>query len=1270
MNTLNIISFNANGLQAEVRRQRTLMWATHQRVDILMLQETHSTPNEESDWRHDWKGEIYLSHGTSNSRGVGILVAAHVNFNLLKEYTDTERRVVIIEIEINERKLTLCSSYGYNEDKPDFFQSVIDNLDLFDYESLIWGGDHNVVLNLLLDKKGGRFQTHEKCKNLLIAWKDEHEVDDVWRVQHPNALKFTWRSSKKPIVQSRLDFFLTSQNITTRVLKSNILPGFSSDHAAPQIMVDVKKPNSGKGFWKLNVSLLDNPEYCDTIIKCIEEVKKENPDTDGPLLWDTVKCKIRGASVKFSARVKRDRVNKLKTLENLLIKANDNLDLYPDNLFPDVYKVMKCKIATINQEIYDFIAIQTKGHIIRSRTTYYEEGEKNSKYFLGLEKRRGDSKSIKHLTKDDGTCTTDPIEILEEERKFYVNLYKSSRNDFSDPNITKGIFLEDLVIPQVPEEAKEALSAKFSEKDISQAIRLSPENKSPGTDGLGIEFYKKFWPHIKTLVCNSIDTSMQTGSMSISQKQGIISLIPKPGKDVSYLKNWRPISLLNQDYKLIARILAERCKQHLNDLISSDQNGFVPGRFIGLNIHRILNLIDLCEKNQINGLLLNIDFEKAFDCVEWDFIYTALKVFGFPEQYINYVKTLYNDISSCVINNGKFTKFFHLQRGVRQGCPLSTYLFVLGAEVLSLYIKQKGDIEGIKINGYNYLISQFADDTSLAIIGSELNLQKCFKVLNTFEEVSGLKVNVSKTEAMGLGTCSNPIKSSLNIKWVEDYTRVLGINVSRSKSTLISENYKTIISRLESRLKGWGKRRLSLLGKINILKCLGISQLVFLFTMLPTPGIDIIKTLETVLFNFIWNNGTERIKRCTLTCPLDLGGVNMVDIRLLKKSINISWIPRLVKKYNTWSSRIMLDVNIEPNEGNLRYIFRANLHSKDLTYWFKLSQDNPWLEILTDWCNYNYVIQNRAYLKNLVLDQTIWFNSHLRIGRRPVYYKTWYDKGLRYIADIVSGIRWKTIKEIESDFGFSPKLLDYLGILSSIPNQWRTIIRTQNDPYTKWEEPTNIDRLCELDKVSKTVYSELAYTAGEPPSERWHKWVKELNLDVSEFDWLDSIARIPRCTTSTRLQSLGYRFMIRDVLTNNRLIHMGKSDTKNCYICKLEIETISHLYWECPNNKRLWERLKQFINGELGIKINLGPMELLMGILENASDESPPDIINLLSLILKNYIHSCKCNNKLPTEDGLFKCITNTQSTELFIAQKKGRKALNNHNRKWLVLDI
>ena len=237
-------------------------------------------------------------------------------------------------------------------------------------------------------------------------------------------------------------------------------------------------------------------------------------------------------------------------------------------------------------------------------------------------------------------------------------------------------------------------------------------------------------------------------------------------------------------------------------------------------------------------MLLNIDFEKAFDSIEWDFVMTALKTFGFPPRYISYIETLYNDISSCVINNGNFTEFFKLYRGVRQGCPLSPYLFVISAEILSLYIKEKSLIEGILYNNHNFIVSQFADDTSLAVKGTEENVKNLFSILSDFEEVSGLKVNVNKTEALMLGPLNKSLCKNLKINWVEKSTRVLGIHITKDAKSLIDINYDGLIERIAARLQNWKRRNLSLLGRINIIKCLGISQVIFLFSTLGSPGTE------------------------------------------------------------------------------------------------------------------------------------------------------------------------------------------------------------------------------------------------------------------------------------------------------------------------------------------------------------------------------------------------------------------------------------------------
>ena len=193
-------------------------------------------------------------------------------------------------------------------------------------------------------------------------------------------------------------------------------------------------------------------------------------------------------------------------------------------------------------------------------------------------------------------------------------------------------------------------------------------------------------------------------------------MIPKPNKDLEHIKNWRPITLLNQDYKYLAKCLADRCKDIIPRIVSTDQAGFVNGRYIGTNIIRTQNLIDYCTKNKINGCLVNIDFEKAFDSIEWKFIWKALEYFNFPSKFIKWIGALYSGIETCVINNGHLSTFFNPERGVRQGCPLSPTLFVVAIELLAIYMKTVPDITGIKSRAQNdYLISQFADDIIISI---------------------------------------------------------------------------------------------------------------------------------------------------------------------------------------------------------------------------------------------------------------------------------------------------------------------------------------------------------------------------------------------------------------------------------------------------------------------------------------------------------------------------------------------------------------------------
>ena len=237
--------------------------------------------------------------------------------------------------------------------------------------------------------------------------------------------------------------------------------------------------------------------------------------------------------------------------------------------------------------------------------------------------------------------------------------------------------------------------------------------------------------------------SFELGQMSNSQKQAITTLIDKKGRDRMFLENWSPISLINVDSKIATKVIANRIKNVLPSVIHANQSGFMKGRFIGETARSILDIIAHTESLQLPGVLLFIDFEKAFDSIEHEFLYKALECFNFGPSFIKWIQTFYNNLSSCVLNNGFFSSPFQLERGVRQGDPLSPYLFLIAIEIMAISIRTNENIEGIKIGEDETRSLLYADDmtATLANISSVEKMINLWKLrgLSLFGKVAIIK---------------------------------------------------------------------------------------------------------------------------------------------------------------------------------------------------------------------------------------------------------------------------------------------------------------------------------------------------------------------------------------------------------------------------------------------------------------------------------------------------------------------------------------------------
>ena len=287
----------------------------------------------------------------------------------------------------------------------------------------------------------------------------------------------------------------------------------------------------------------------------------------------------------------------------------------------------------------------------------------------------------------------------------------------------------------------------------------------------------------------------------------------------------------------------------LPKLIHTNQTGFISGRYIGENIRLLSDIMEFSDSKKIQGILLFVDFEKAFDTLEWSFTLKTLEAFNFGDNFKKWVSVLYNNAQSSIINGWSYDW---------QGCPLSPSLFILAVELLALKICQNPNCRGIQLpNVQEVKISQFADDTTI-ITSNMDSLKSHLQVIDWFGTVSGLKLNKKKTNAMWLGAMKHSCSKILAFKCTKDPIKVLGSFLSYNQNKNVEENFMKRIRKIKTKLNLWLSRDLTLYGLLA--KTLGVSQLIYPASMLSVPT-PVIKKVQAGLFNFLWKKQKRQNKK-------------------------------------------------------------------------------------------------------------------------------------------------------------------------------------------------------------------------------------------------------------------------------------------------------------------------------------------------------------------------------------------------------------------------
>ena len=897
------------------------------------------------------------------------------------------------------------------------------------------------------------------------------------------------------------------------------------------------------------------------------------------LFLETVLMNIRGVTISYSSWKKKQRNEVKVQLESRIKTLHDRLNSTHDDLVGE-------ELAELNTQQEEIRKYELDGLLLRSKARWIEHGEKPTKYFCNLEKRNYINKTVTKLIDNNGRELKNQADILNEIKHFYDELYTSRDHVLEDVDLHN--LLHDYEIPILSNEDRNMLDKDITKSDVLESLKRCKNDKTPGTDGYTSEFFKFFWSDLGDFIHRSYIKSFHKGELSISQKLGIISILPKGNKPREYIKNWRPISLLNVTYKILSGIIANRIKSVLPKLIHENQKGFMSGRYIGENTRLLYDIMHACNENNIPGILLMVDFEKAFDSVSWKFIRNVLNYFNFGDNIQRWINIFFTEFKLCVLQNGVTSPFFKIGRGCRQGDPVSSYIFLLCVEIMGAMFRKNKDIKGINIMDKEYKLLQYADDTAILLDGTEKSLKNSLSLIEQFSKFSGLKPNYSKTSCIKIGSLRRSdliLCNEYNLNWSQEPFIFLGITFSVDLDNIIALNFENKINEIERMIKSWSRRMLSTAGKITVVKSILLPKLTHLFISLPNPSDKQIKDLENLFYKFIWNNKVDKIARKNLIQDFNKGGLRMICVRSFIESLKITWIRRIINvpKNTSW---LTLLYDFLPQN------FQHFLHFDGI--YFKhiaIKTTNIfWKDVFNSFAKLRKIIDKDEN----ILFQPIWYNELFTINDKTVYYRNWFEKGVIYVYDLLD-VDGKLLPyhEFCNKFSLYPAFTLYYGIVQCVQRKIDVIDVTylySNMPY----RPKFIEIITKYPKGVKPFYDILVNDMYIRPKSEL-KWEEDLNFERDNNWWQKQNHLVKVMTNDINLRWFQYRIVHRILGTNSFLNRIGILESGLCTFCNEQSETILHLFWTCNRVSAIWENAIIWMRNELHIDIEFNCIDIIFG---------------------------------------------------------------------------